>query len=45
VGWWERTLATPADPPVEPRRFDALADAPDVAALLRDAAADVAATA
>jgi phosphinothricin acetyltransferase len=39
VGWWERALSVPPGPPLETRRFDAIAGSPEVARALRDGAA------
>ena len=41
VGWWERGLAEPAQPPEEPIPFAEIAESAPVAAALADAAAHV----
>jgi phosphinothricin acetyltransferase len=41
VGWWERALAETGAPPREPTRFEAIADAPEVARALAGGAARV----
>lgn len=41
VGWWERPLAAPSEPPREPRAFAELAGSPEVAAVLARGASRV----